>query len=173
MEHNKLKGNFRSYLYTHFHSYHISPYCRSFLSACPPHPLSSSSRLTLVSPSFPSVFYLFLFLYFHRLPSLLLSSFPYPFFLPFFLLVPLPFLFTFLHFPPSMSPSLSFTLPYLRLSVHLLQSRLSYFPFLHLHLSLHSYTPSNFCLLLAFTALFTELCSKIFKGRSSRMGIRL
>lgn len=78
MEHNKLKGNLRSYLYTHFHSYHISPYYHSFLSACPPPSLSSSSRFTLVSLSFPSVFYLLLFLYFHRLTSLLLSSFPYP-----------------------------------------------------------------------------------------------
>lgn len=151
---SNLKENLRSCLYTHFHSSHNSSYYHSNLTAYPPSP-SSSSRLTLISVPFPSVFYIFPFLYLHRLPSLLLSSFPYPFFLPFFLLVTLPFLFTFLHLPFSMSTSSSLTIPYLHLSVHFLQSRLSYSPFPHLHLSLHSFTPSNS---LSITFLHCPVC---------------
>jgi len=161
MKHNKLKGNLRSCLYTHFHSYHISPYYHSFLNACSPPSLSSSSPLTLVSFSLPSVFHLF--------PPPLSSSFSFTFSLFFPILIlpsiispcisPLPIhVLTLNRFPSPLHLLLFLTSSFLCIFC------ISVFHILLFFISILVYILTLLqilCLLLPLTALFSELCSRI------------
>jgi len=133
MKHNKLKGNLRSYLYTHFHSYHISPYYHSFLNACSPPSLSSSSPLTLVSFSLLPEFYLFL-------PTLF-SSFPFIF----------SFFFSILIVPSILSPCIS------PLPIHVLTHTVFLVPFIFYY-SL----PPPFCASSALASFLFSFSSSPF-----------